>query len=110
VRAAHRSGVDRPLRMPRCLRGDLSSRRVDPRAPAVVDTSGPAIGHAGRQDAAYAEPIGLLERIGARFTRMSSVRAAIPAGDFRDWPAIEAWAEGIARDLHPAPTAAGVPA
>jgi hypothetical protein len=26
----------------------------------------------------------------------------MPAGDFRDWPAIEAWAEGIARELQPA--------
>jgi menaquinone-dependent protoporphyrinogen oxidase len=46
-----------------------------------------------------AEPVGLMERIGARFTRMPSIRQAIPAGDFRDWPKIEAWAEGIAREL-----------
>ena len=41
----------------------------------------------------------LMERIGAKFTRMPSIRKAIPAGDFRDWPKIEAWAEGIAREL-----------
>lgn len=38
----------------------------------------------------------------ARFMRvMPAVRNAIPAGDYRDWPAIEAWADGIARDLQP---------
>jgi menaquinone-dependent protoporphyrinogen oxidase len=46
-----------------------------------------------------AEPIGLIERIGAHFTRLPAIRAALPAGDFRDWPQIEAWADGIARDL-----------
>jgi menaquinone-dependent protoporphyrinogen oxidase len=46
-----------------------------------------------------AEPIGLAERLGAPFMRMASVREAMPAGDFRDWPAIDAWAEGIAREL-----------
>jgi menaquinone-dependent protoporphyrinogen oxidase len=54
-----------------------------------------------------AEPIGLIERIGARFTRMSSVRSSIPAGDHRDWAAIEAWAEGIARELQRAPAPTG---
>jgi menaquinone-dependent protoporphyrinogen oxidase len=39
--------------------------------------------------------------------RMPAVREALPAGDFRDWPAIEAWAEEIARELRPA-TVAGV--
>ena len=38
----------------------------------------------------------------ARFMRLApAVRQAIPTGDFRDWPAIEAWAEGIARALQP---------
>jgi menaquinone-dependent protoporphyrinogen oxidase len=46
-----------------------------------------------------AEPIGLIERIGARFTRIPAIRAALPAGDFRDWPQIESLADGIARDL-----------
>jgi menaquinone-dependent protoporphyrinogen oxidase len=57
-----------------------------------------------------AQPIGLMERIGARLTRMSAIREAIPAGDFRDWPAIEAWAEGISRVLLPATVAAAAPA
>jgi menaquinone-dependent protoporphyrinogen oxidase len=53
-----------------------------------------------------AKPIGLVERLGAPFMRMSAIRDSMPSGDFRDWPAIEAWAEGIARDLQPvaAPT------
>ena len=41
-------------------------------------------------------PGGVLERL----TRLlPAVRDALPAGDFRDWPAIEAWAHGIAREL-----------
>jgi len=46
-----------------------------------------------------ADPIGVAERIGSLFTRMPAVREALPAGDFRDWPAIEAWANDIAREL-----------
>jgi menaquinone-dependent protoporphyrinogen oxidase len=46
-----------------------------------------------------APPIGLLERLGAPFMRIPSIRREMPAGDFRDWPAIEAWAEGIGRQL-----------
>jgi len=46
-----------------------------------------------------AKPIGLMERLGAPFMRMPAVRDAMPAGDFRDWPQIEAWAEDIAREL-----------
>lgn len=46
-----------------------------------------------------AKPIGLAERMGARFMRLPVVRGALPGGDFRDWPEIEAWAGGIAREL-----------
>ena len=46
-----------------------------------------------------AKPIGLMERFGAPFMRMPAVREAMPAGDFRDWPQIEAWAEGIAFEM-----------
>lgn len=46
-----------------------------------------------------AKPIGLLEKLGAPFLRMPSVRKEMPSGDFRDWPKIEAWAEGIAAEL-----------
>jgi menaquinone-dependent protoporphyrinogen oxidase len=48
------------------------------------------------------EPIGLLERFGSVFMRMPAIRKAMPAGDFRDWPEIEAWAEGIVRELRQA--------
>lgn len=33
-------------------------------------------------------------------------RDLLPAGDFRDWPAIDAWAESIARELAPKPAEA----
>lgn len=46
-----------------------------------------------------AKPIGLAERLGARFMRLPGIREALPAGDFRDWPEIDAWAGGIARHL-----------
>jgi menaquinone-dependent protoporphyrinogen oxidase len=45
------------------------------------------------------KPVGLVERLGARFMRLPAIREALPAGDFRDWPEIEAWAGGIAREL-----------
>ena len=42
------------------------------------------------------KPIGLAER----FVRlMPAARDALPVGDFRDWPEIEAWAAGIAAEL-----------
>lgn len=43
-------------------------------------------------------PVGLAERLAAPFMRANAVREAT-AGDFRDWPAIEAWAAGIADEL-----------
>ena len=46
-----------------------------------------------------AEPVGLMEHVGSWFTRMPAVREALPAGDFRDWAAIESWADGIAGQL-----------
>lgn len=43
-----------------------------------------------------ADPIG----IGERITRaMPAAKDALPAGDFRDWDAIDAWARQIAADL-----------
>jgi menaquinone-dependent protoporphyrinogen oxidase len=49
-----------------------------------------------------APPVGLGERL---VSRMPAARTAIPAGDFRDWPAIDAWAADIARELHAAEAA-----
>jgi menaquinone-dependent protoporphyrinogen oxidase len=43
-----------------------------------------------------ARPIDLAERL---VSLMPAGRKAIPKGDFRDWPAIDAWADEIARDL-----------
>ncbi len=38
--------------------------------------------------------------LGERFVQhMPAARAALPAGDFRDWPAIDAWAAQIAAEL-----------
>lgn len=49
-----------------------------------------------------APPSGMAEGLMHRFMRvMPAARNALPAGDYRDWPAIEAWAEGIARELQP---------
>jgi menaquinone-dependent protoporphyrinogen oxidase len=50
-----------------------------------------------------AAPAGLAEGLMARFMRLApAVREALPAGDFRDWPAIERWANGIAIELRAA--------
>jgi menaquinone-dependent protoporphyrinogen oxidase len=46
------------------------------------------------------EPIGFAERFVAL---MPAAKAAMPAGDFRDWDEIEAWAGEIARDLASVP-------
>ena len=52
------------------------------------------------------EPKGLAERLMSSFLRvMPAARDALPIGDFRDWPAIDAWAEKIAIELSPAPPA-----
>ena len=46
-----------------------------------------------------APPVGMIERLGAPLLRLPGIRSKIPAGDFRNRPAIEAWSRGIARDL-----------
>ena len=43
-----------------------------------------------------AEPVGLGERV---VRHMPAAQGAMPAGDFRDWAAIEAWAREIAESL-----------
>ncbi|MCU0506273.1 MAG: flavodoxin domain-containing protein [Chloroflexi bacterium] len=52
-----------------------------------------------------APPVGMAERL---MRLMPAARSALPAGDFRDWPAIDAWADAIAADL--AGSIAGAPA
>jgi menaquinone-dependent protoporphyrinogen oxidase len=49
----------------------------------------------GAWDASY-KPIGFMEKI---TMAMPAARNAFPSGDKRDWPAIEAWADGIAAAL-----------
>jgi menaquinone-dependent protoporphyrinogen oxidase len=47
-----------------------------------------------------ADPVGLAESLGQRILRLiPAARSALPAGDFRDWREIEAWAEGIASQV-----------
>jgi len=49
-----------------------------------------------------AAPTGVAERLMSKFMRVApSIRQALPAGDFRDWPEIEAWADEIAREVQP---------
>ncbi len=47
---------------------------------------------------ADARPIGMAERLMAV---LPAARNALPKGDFRDWPAIDAWADEIAAALAP---------
>jgi len=49
----------------------------------------------------------LMERL---VVKMPAIREALPSGDFRDWPAIESWAEGIARELGESRSPVGAPA
>lgn len=48
-----------------------------------------------------APPVGMAERF--MHLMPASARNAMPAGDFRDWPAIDAWAAEIAWALQPVP-------
>jgi menaquinone-dependent protoporphyrinogen oxidase len=43
-----------------------------------------------------ATPVGLAERF---VQHIPAVRETLPAGDFRDWPAIDAWAAQVAAEL-----------
>lgn len=92
--------------------GPVGTEMVDGKGRNVIDASRP-------QEFAEFEPLlhprdmkiffgaydpfgpkaGFAERLVAK---MPAIRDAMPAGDFRDWPAIEAWARGIATVLQPA--------
>jgi len=95
--------------------GPIGTDLVDAKGRDVLETARPAefaelAGSIHPRDEAIffgafdpeAKPVGLMERIGAPFMRMPAVREAMPAGDFRDWPHIQAWAERIALDLEAA--------
>jgi len=43
-----------------------------------------------------AAPVGLMERV---MHVIPQAREAMPAGDFRDWPEVDAWGEAIAAEL-----------
>lgn len=102
--------------------GPIGTEKVDKEGNDVVEASRPReftelAGAIAPRDmhvffGAYdpdAPPFGIAERLMKGFMRfMPKMRDALPAGDFRDWPAIEAWADEIARELQPtvAPAAA----
>jgi menaquinone-dependent protoporphyrinogen oxidase len=49
-------------------------------------------------------PVGFMERF---VNLMPAARAAFPESDLRDWPRIEAWADGIAAEIRALPKSAG---
>ncbi|HEX5826378.1 MAG TPA: flavodoxin domain-containing protein [Candidatus Limnocylindrales bacterium] len=98
--------------------GPIGSELVDSQGRDVVEASVPEEFGALADDirprdrrvffGAYdpdAPPANVMERLGSVFIRMPAIRAQMPSGDFRDWAAIEAWANGIADALLPAPVA-----
>ena len=107
----HRSALaDRPVWL--FSSGPIGTEMVDAKGRDVVEASRPqefaefeADVHPRDERVFFgafdpdAKPIGLAERLGSPFMRMPAIRKEMPAGDFRDWPAIEAWANEIAREL-----------
>jgi len=93
--------------------GPVGATLVDAKGRDVVAASVPkefaeferSIGPRGTQVffGAYdpdAPTVGIAERVMSRFMRIvPAARNALPIGDFRDWPAIEAWAASIAAEL-----------
>jgi menaquinone-dependent protoporphyrinogen oxidase len=89
--------------------GPFGPEKVDPQGRNKLDVSGPRelehlremlhprdhrvfFGAWDRRN----KPIGFWERM---VHVMPAGRASMPDGDFRDWPTIDAWADGIAADL-----------
>jgi menaquinone-dependent protoporphyrinogen oxidase len=92
--------------------GPVGTEQVDKQGRDVLETSRPAefaefqslihpraeqvffgVYDPGRKHATLAEKM---------VTKIPAIRDVLPAGDFRDWDAIEAWADGIAREIRPA--------
>jgi menaquinone-dependent protoporphyrinogen oxidase len=95
--------------------GPLGTDTVDARGRDVLHLSAPAdfadlsadikprgcVVFFGAFDPA-AHPATLPEWLAQPFWRLPSVRRTMPSGDFRDWPAIDAFADSIAHQLtHP---------
>jgi menaquinone-dependent protoporphyrinogen oxidase len=94
--------------------GPLGTDAVDEKGRDVLDTTVPkefpelrGLVHPrgeqvffGAWDPAY-PAVGMAEKL---VRRMPAMKEAMPAGDFRDWPAIDAWADEIAAGLRPAAT------
>jgi menaquinone-dependent protoporphyrinogen oxidase len=89
--------------------GPIGTDTVDKQGRAVLETTVPKE-FPGLHDAIHprgervffgaidpaARPVGIAERFMAL---MPAARDALPRGDFRDWPAIDAWADRIASEL-----------
>ena len=65
-----------------------------PRLRAAIRPRGEKVFYGALDPAA--RPVGLAERF---VSLLPAARDALPKGDFRDWPAIDAWADQIAGDL-----------
>jgi len=91
--------------------GPLGTDRMDKDGKDVLETSRPkefeALGRLldPRDERVFfgaydpdAPPTGLAERL---VHHLPASADALPAGDFRDWPAIDAWADEIVRELVP---------
>jgi menaquinone-dependent protoporphyrinogen oxidase len=113
VRSHHDTLADRPVWL--FSSGPVGPEKVDPKGrdqlaaaePKEFEEFARTIRPRGQRVffGAYdpnAAPAGMAEGLMTKFMRlMPAARNALPSGDFRDWPAIEAWAEEIARELQP---------
>ena len=93
--------------------GPIGTDRIDKQGRDVVEASVPAefrtfesLIHPRNKRVFFgawdpeAEPRGIADRFVRGFASIfPSIKAEMPFGDFRDWPAIEAWAEDIADQL-----------
>jgi menaquinone-dependent protoporphyrinogen oxidase len=97
--------------------GPVGTDTVDKQGRDVLETTVPKE-FAGLRDAIHprgeriffgamdpaAKPIGMAEHA---MSLMPAAKNALPKGDFRDWPAIDAWADRIAAELVPTTSAVG---
>lgn len=110
VERQHRALASRPVWL--FSSGPLGTDLVDEEGRDVLETARPrefdelhALIHPRGEQVFFgawdpqAPPVGFVER----FMRHLPVGGAMPAGDFRDWDAIDAWAIQIARELRTAP-------